>query len=123
MSYFPSKKKLDIANISQVKSSVARGIRCECTLAVRSWLQDRMSQTPALSHLPAASICEEYPYLEETGVIELLIPKKESVFVGKWCVPFMSHTAPDNSLSGFTTPYYQPTTPPAETAVRDMCRW
>ncbi|KAF5836252.1 PUA-like domain-containing protein [Dunaliella salina] len=57
MSYFPSKKKLEINNLSQVKSSVARGIK--------------------------SSICEQYPYLEETGVIDVLIPKKEPVYVGK----------------------------------------
>lgn len=33
----------------------------------------------------AASICEQYPSLEETGVIDVLIPKKEPLYIGKWC--------------------------------------
>lgn len=56
MSYF-GKKKPDFGNISQVKASVSRGIR--------------------------SSICEQYPYLVETGVIDVLIPKKATVLVGK----------------------------------------
>lgn len=51
------KKKPEFNNISQVKSSVARGIR--------------------------SSICENYPSLEETGVIDVLIPKKEPLLLGK----------------------------------------
>ncbi|KAJ9526617.1 hypothetical protein QJQ45_017626 [Haematococcus lacustris] len=51
------KKKPEISNISQVKSSVARGIR--------------------------SSICEQYPSLEESGAIDLLIPKKEPLLLGK----------------------------------------
>jgi hypothetical protein len=34
--------------------------------------------------LSAASICEEYPWLEETGAIEAIIPKKEPLILGKW---------------------------------------
>jgi hypothetical protein len=33
---------------------------------------------------PAASICETYPLLEETGAIDVLIPKKEPLLLGKW---------------------------------------
>jgi hypothetical protein len=32
----------------------------------------------------AASICETYPLLEETGAIDVLIPKKEPLLLGKW---------------------------------------
>ncbi|GLC35803.1 hypothetical protein PLESTB_000495900 [Pleodorina starrii] len=57
MALFKKFSKEDVSNLSQVKSSVARGIR--------------------------AAICETYPYLEQTDVIETLIPKKESVYLGK----------------------------------------
>eukprot|EP00983_Pelagomonas_calceolata_P036392 1133652-Pelagomonas_calceolata.AAC.3 len=105
MSYFPSKKKLEIGNISQVKSSVARGIKSTAARVhgapappglfnnvwpahqqqVSSGGKRRAANT-APSFFPllaAASICEQYPYLEETGVIDVLIPKKEPVYVGK----------------------------------------
>lgn len=36
--------------------------------------------------LRAASLCELYPYLEETGLIDQLVPKKEAVTIAKWCV-------------------------------------
>mmetsp|Transcript_21864 Transcript_21864/g.37362 ORF Transcript_21864/g.37362 Transcript_21864/m.37362 type:complete len:183 (+) Transcript_21864:151-699(+) len=55
MSYF--KKKPEFSNISQVKASVARGIR--------------------------SSVIELYPLLEESGVMDLLMPKKEPVLLGK----------------------------------------
>jgi predicted RNA-binding protein (TIGR00451 family) len=35
---------------------------------------------------PAASIAEQYPWLEQNGVLDVLIPKKEPLFVAKWCV-------------------------------------
>ncbi|GIL43280.1 hypothetical protein Vafri_1067 [Volvox africanus] len=57
MALFKKFSREDVSNLSQVKSSVARGIR--------------------------AAICETYPYLEQTDVIEALIPKKESVYLGK----------------------------------------
>jgi hypothetical protein len=34
--------------------------------------------------LNAASIGEQYPWLEDSGVIEVLIPKKAELLLGKW---------------------------------------
>jgi hypothetical protein len=34
----------------------------------------------------AAKICASYPSLEETGLIDYLLPKKDQLVVGKWCV-------------------------------------
>lgn len=97
MALFKKFGKEDISNLSQVKSSVARGIRCEWRCAVPygepcrlGWAcADRAAEpphaTPCLVAATAtASICESYPFFEETEVIEVLIPKKESVYVGKW---------------------------------------
>lgn len=33
----------------------------------------------------AGSVCEQYPLLEQAGIIDLLMPKKEPVMLGKWC--------------------------------------
>eukprot|EP00877_Chromochloris_zofingiensis_P012007 jgi/Chrzof1/705/Cz01g25150.t1 len=52
--------KDEISGINQVKASVARGVR--------------------------SSIAQQYPYLDETGVLNLLIPKKEPMYIAKWCV-------------------------------------
>jgi len=57
MALFKKFSKDEVSTSSQVKSSVARGIR--------------------------SSICESYPWVEESGVIDVLIPKKEAVVVGK----------------------------------------
>lgn len=48
----------DVNNISQVKSSVARGIR--------------------------SSVCEQYPWLEQSNAIDAILPKKEPLLVGKF---------------------------------------
>jgi hypothetical protein len=32
----------------------------------------------------AASVSQQYPWLEENGVLDVLIPKKEPMFVAKW---------------------------------------
>lgn len=89
MSYF-GKKKPDFGNISQVKASVSRGIRCKLRspcLAVYGYGVSLLCYKLSLLYMfPAASICEQYPYLVETGVIDVLIPKKATVLVGKWCV-------------------------------------
>merc|ERR1739847_65201 len=50
-------KQESVSAFTQVKTSVQRGIR--------------------------ANICAEYPLLEEGGLIDLLIPKKESVIIAK----------------------------------------
>ena len=39
----------------------------------------------------AASLCELYPYLEETGLIEHFVPKKGNMTVAKWCAQ-LRHT-------------------------------
>lgn len=33
----------------------------------------------------AAKVIDAYPWLESSGVIEVLLPKKEQICVGKWC--------------------------------------
>lgn len=33
---------------------------------------------------PAAKIIDAYPWLEASGVIDVLLPKKEQIHVGKW---------------------------------------
>eukprot|EP01024_Parvocaulis_polyphysoides_P017050 TRINITY_DN17539_c0_g1_i6.p2 TRINITY_DN17539_c0_g1~~TRINITY_DN17539_c0_g1_i6.p2 ORF type:complete len:187 (-),score=26.74 TRINITY_DN17539_c0_g1_i6:535-1095(-) len=50
-----------ISNISKIKSSVARHIRDD--------------------------ICTTYPYLKETGLIDVLIPKKEPILIAKCSGP------------------------------------
>lgn len=49
--------KEELSHLNQVKASIARGIR--------------------------ASICEQYPWLEESGVIDVIFPKKEAVQLAK----------------------------------------
>jgi hypothetical protein len=34
----------------------------------------------------AASLGEQFPWLEQSGVIDVIFPKKEPVYIGKWCV-------------------------------------
>jgi hypothetical protein len=43
---------------------------------------DKSCPDHAIIH--TASICETYPLLEESGVIDVLIPKKEPLLLGKW---------------------------------------
>eukprot|EP00803_Ostreobium_quekettii_P004873 evm.model.scf_1630.3 EVM.evm.TU.scf_1630.3 scf_1630:4901-7295(+) len=50
-------KEEHISNLNQVKTSVVRGIR--------------------------GKVCESYPWLEETGVIDVVLPKKEPVMLAK----------------------------------------
>ncbi|GAX82218.1 hypothetical protein CEUSTIGMA_g9646.t1 [Chlamydomonas eustigma] len=57
MALFKKFSREDISSSSQVKASIARGIR--------------------------SSIAQQYPWLEEHGVIEVLIPKKDPMIVGK----------------------------------------
>ena len=33
---------------------------------------------------PAAKVCASYPFLEQTGVIDDIIPKKEQGAIAKW---------------------------------------
>lgn len=58
---------------------------------VRSWYL-RCAFVPeyilfAKMYCIAASIAELYPTLEDGGVMDLLMPKKCTVMLGKWCVP------------------------------------
>ena len=32
----------------------------------------------------AAKVLDSYPWLEESGVIDTILPKKEQVMIGKW---------------------------------------
>ena len=36
-------------------------------------------------HEFAAKVIDAYPWLESSGVIDVLLPKKEQICVGKWC--------------------------------------
>lgn len=45
----------------------------------------------------AASLCESYPYLADTGLIDVLIPKKEILHIAKW---YGSSALPDLQNSG-----------------------
>ena len=91
----------DVSSAGPVKSSVARGIRGVCLLrsgAVHPrphlhvmMLPHRLHLGAACfaSHLPtpyvfAASVCDSYPYLADSGLIDLLLPKKETMTVAKW---------------------------------------
>lgn len=76
--------KEDISGFTQVKASVARGIRCEqqqCCWTRCSWRRRRRCLT--LPPAPAASIGEQYPFLADNGVLDVLLPKKEPLFVAK----------------------------------------
>ncbi len=42
-----------------------------------------MPTLPFLCSVAAAAISEQYPWLEDTGVIEKLLPKKDAVVLGK----------------------------------------
>eukprot|EP00798_Chlamydomonas_sp_ICE-L_P008762 gene8762-33625_t len=57
MALFKKFGRDEVSQSSQVKASVARGIR--------------------------SSIGEQYPWLEDSGVLEKLLPKKEAVVLGK----------------------------------------
>lgn len=57
MALFKKFSRDDISSSSQVKASVARGIR--------------------------TAIGQEFPWLEDNGVLDVLIPKKEAVVLGK----------------------------------------
>lgn len=39
---------------------------------------------PLMLAVFAASICESYPYLVQTGLIDFLLPKKETMQIAKW---------------------------------------
>jgi hypothetical protein len=86
--------KDEISGFTQVKASVARGIRCECSalLVLGRFLQQLCCFHPSPSSPPsppcvcnccAASVGEQYPYLADSGVLDVLFPKKEPVFVAK----------------------------------------
>ncbi len=32
----------------------------------------------------AAKVLESYPWLDESGVIDVVLPKKEQIMIGKW---------------------------------------
>ena len=53
------------------------------------WCRRCIPQTPSASAgvvcRGAAKISESYPWLEQSGVIDILLPKKEQICVGKWC--------------------------------------
>lgn len=82
----------DVSSAGPVKSSVARGIRgvaLLCSGAVHASLPYRIlylaaSRLPT-THVLAASLCDNYPYLAESGLIDVLLPKKETMTVAKWC--------------------------------------
>lgn len=59
---FKKFSKDDVSSSNQVKASVARGIR--------------------------TSVCEQYPWLEESGAIENIMPKKEPVILAK-CTSYL----------------------------------
>jgi hypothetical protein len=111
---FKKFSKEDLSGYTQVKASVARGIRCEqslrgarlscccpasqpappalhcvrCSLLHRQQLALSSHNTclPDPCHLcnpPSASIGEQYPFLADTGVLDVLIPKKDPIYVGK----------------------------------------
>ena len=76
-----------------VKSSVQRGIRGALGRARRASSASTAAGREPLLALSAASffargagrIAEQYPSLEEGGVLEVLLPKKDKMVVGKWC--------------------------------------
>ena len=83
----------DVSSAGPVKSSVARGIRGVCLLrsGAVQMLPHRLHLGAACfaSHLPtprisAASLCDSYPYLADSGLIDVLLPKKETMTVAKW---------------------------------------
>ena len=49
-------------------------------------VRSRATPTPAPRDHRAAKVCELYPWLEESGAIEAIIPKKETGALAKWCV-------------------------------------
>lgn len=108
--------KEEISGFTQVKASVARGIRCgstggrgrsgcggcgrlqhcarpphtqaplRCPRGHRG--MPRLPPTlrllpPSRTHTHTASIAEQYPWLADSGVLDLLLPKKEPLFVAK----------------------------------------
>lgn len=75
----------DVSSIGPVKSSIVRAIRGAATVPL---LAARWSDRAQASHpMPcAASLCEQYPYLEETGLIDDFVPKKGALNIAKWYV-------------------------------------
>jgi hypothetical protein len=58
---------------------VARALQCS---AVCSTSLARPQQPSCF----AANLCELYPFLEESGLIEFFVPKKGNLTIAKWCV-------------------------------------
>jgi predicted ribosome-associated RNA-binding protein Tma20 len=74
----------------------------------------------------AAAISEQYPWLDENGVLDVLIPKKEPMFVAKWCVGARRGgrrrrcclPAPPPAATACTRPRRPPTPPPVPPRAR-----
>lgn len=76
--------KEEISGYTQVKASVARGIRCKgLSYAVHMLLRLPGRQLTRSFHCAAASVGEQYPFLSESGILDALIPKKEPLYVAK----------------------------------------
>jgi hypothetical protein len=69
---------------------------CDCTLLGHAAIvrgstpqHGQMRMHALMLMLPmdacAAKVIDAYPWLESSGVIDILLPKKEQICVGKWC--------------------------------------
>ena len=75
----------EVSTQNQVKSSIQRAVRgaqLRCSLTALTSLQLALSLLPAR----VAKVCASYPSLEESGAIDLILPKKEAATLAKLCV-------------------------------------
>lgn len=79
-SLFRAFGKDKISGHSQLKSSAQRSIKGEQLCACRQPRQlASATHTPPLLACSAAAIVEQYPWLQESGVIDVLLPKKQDL--------------------------------------------
>lgn len=77
----------EVSTQNQIKSSVQRGVRGRLLLLVPLLMsvacQISRSLLEKLSLCVVAKVLELYPFLEETGVIDEILPKKEQATLAK----------------------------------------
>lgn len=47
-------------------------------------MSQQCASDSAIVILSAAKVIDSYPWLVESGVIDILLPKKEQIMIGKW---------------------------------------
>ena len=74
----------EVSTQNQIKSSVQRGVRGMVSmLHGKATCPYRDERAEKVLRWHAAKVVELYPYLEETGIIDEIVPKKEQAALAK----------------------------------------